>query len=557
MTDTMLIGIPASEPASSSLPNGWRTDRDLLILYGTDDMGVAASLLRSGQERILLYLPEGAEAPPQSDVPVVRRHSELMQYVQNLSGEAPALAHLRILPGAQVEQAKFQQMGQVVSKALKSWYVNRNTLDNFGELWLRQVVTNMAEVVMHPTVDELSDVFADRPCVIVSPGPSLEKNIAQLALLQGRAVIMTCPHALHALEKVGIVPDVVVIGDAQTLAWQYADYDFSRISALVLMAGSSPELFELPAQRIFTYGFNPSVDLWVYRYFGKSGFLASGGSVACTELSLAVRMGCPQVAFLGQDLAFDGDRYYAASVRDGESTAQLSEDGNSFALERDLPVDQFNHRGRRKIRARAQQVLEVPGYFGGTVKTSHTLSVFLDWFSVIVRSRDCRAQVFNCTEGGAYIDGMLHVPFSQFLRRLPVESLEPVELRLARAMMQWNGVGARGSMRESLARIQLDLERCDKTAKACLRLARGARGNDSKLSRLSKEEQRLSRELKAIPFLGLIAQKEIRAATEAGTSATTMVESLAAAERLFKVVLDAIRLVEEPLSASHRRLASA
>lgn len=538
----------------SGLPQGWRTDRDLLVLFGCDHANVAQGLADQGQERIVIYIPKGQPVPTESLFPIVRTHTMLMQHVQNMKGVPPALAHLKLMPGAAVDPVIFTSMGETLTKALKSWYVNRNTLDNFGEVWLKQVVTNMADIAMRPTIDELKDLFVDRPCIVVSPGPSLVKNIEQLKEVGERAVIMTCPHALHALDQAGIVPDIVVIGDAQTLAWQYGDYDFSKIKALVLMASSCPGLFEMPAQRVFTYGFNPAVDLWVYQYVGRQGFLASGGSVACVELSLAVQMGCPQIAFIGQDLAFEGNRYYAASVRDGESTASLSDDGNSFTLERNLPVDKYNHKGRRTIKAREQQVMDVPGYYGDTVKTSHTLSVFLDWFSIILNSDEVLARVFNCTEGGAYIDGMIHVPLARFMQRLPKNELEGIQLRFERAMLPWNKLMACTYMKQKLANIRQDLERCEQTSKNCIRLARGARGNDTKLTRLGKEEMRLSRELKAVPFVSLIAQREIREASEAGADPKSLEDSLIAAERLFQVVLDATRLVKEPLRVSHERL---
>ncbi|MFT5048771.1 MAG: hypothetical protein ACI8QZ_000158 [Chlamydiales bacterium] len=537
----------------SVLPQGWQPDRDILVLVGADHAGVAALFRAHGQQRIVSYLaPEDACAADGCAL-VVRDHESLREYIQSLSGTAPELASVNAITGASVDPALLKELPDLIGKALRTWKTGRNTVDHFGGLWMQQMVQNMTELASHPSVDELSGLFSDRPCVIVSPGPSLDKNIGLLKDLAGRALIMTCPHALQALDEIGVVPDIVVVGDAQALAWQYGDYDFSRVPALVLMASSSPDLFDLPAQQIFTYGFHPEVDLWAFEFLGKDAFLSTGGSVACSEFSLAHRMGCPQVAFIGQDLALEGARYYAASTRDGESVASFSEDGE-FVLERQLPVDGFNRWGLGNVPAPSQKTFEVPGYHGGTVTTPRAFAVFIDWFVGVLASDECSAEVFNCTEGGAYIDGMQHVPLAEFLRGLTDTSLPVSGEQLADCATRWDRAHARTHMTRSLVQVMGHLETCRTVGRSCLKLVRSARGDESRLKRLSKEESRLSRALKSVPFLAVMAQEEIRKASDAGAAATDVQSNLDASERLFRVVLEAVEAVHAPLSESYRQL---
>jgi len=541
----------------SVLPQGWQIDRDVLVLVGADQAGVAALFKAHGQQRIVSYLPPGATGPANDAAVEIRDHGSLREYVAGLTGVGPQLASVNAITGADVDPGLVSELSEVLGKALRAWQMGRNTVDESGALWLDQMVQNMARLARLPSVDELTGTFSGRPCVIVSPGPSLDKNIGLLKELNGRAVVMTCPHGLHALEEIGVVPDVVVIGDARVLAWQYGDYDFSRVPALVLMASSSPELFDLPARQIFTYGFHPEVDLWAYEFLGKDAFLGTGGSVACAEFSLAHRMGCSRIAFIGQDLAFEGGRYYAASARDGDSVASLSEDGEHFVLERQLPVDGFNRWGEGTVPAPARRVVEVPGYHGGVVQTSDALSVFIDWFTAVLASDDCTAQVYNCTEGGAYIDGMEHRPLAQFLSDLATDiqpvAAEELELRAIR----WDQAQAESLMITSLAQIMAQIEACRASAGSCLKLVRAARGNEARLRRLSKEETRLRREIRKVPFLAVMAQEEIRLASEAGAAAADVSSSLDASERLFQVVLKAVRAVHSHLSESYRQLRAA
>ena len=55
-----------------------------------------------------------------------------------------------------------------------------NTIDRFGESWILQGIANTPAVASWPSIDALREPFRGRPCVIVSPGPSLTRNIEQV-----------------------------------------------------------------------------------------------------------------------------------------------------------------------------------------------------------------------------------------------------------------------------------------------------------------------------------------------------------------------------------------
>ena len=65
-----------------------------------------------------------------------------------------------------------------------------------------------------------------------------------------------------------------------------------RIRALVVATTVHPSVLALPAPRIFTFGgVCPDIDRWMYEGLVDLPSLGSGGSVAGTEMSLALRMG--------------------------------------------------------------------------------------------------------------------------------------------------------------------------------------------------------------------------------------------------------------------------
>ncbi len=56
----------------------------------------------------------------------------------------------------------------------------RAAIDRFGESWILQGIANTPAVASWPSIDALREPFRGRPCVIVSPGPSLTRNIEQV-----------------------------------------------------------------------------------------------------------------------------------------------------------------------------------------------------------------------------------------------------------------------------------------------------------------------------------------------------------------------------------------
>ncbi len=190
----------------------------------------------------------------------------------------------------------------------------------------------------------------------------------------------------------------------------------------------------------------------------------------------------------------------------------------------------------------------MPGYYGDTVTTSYTLSVFLDWFTLITKSDRCKARVFNCTEGGAYIDGMLHVPFERMLARLPQDELSPAAERIGACVEAWDAVGASATMQTYMDRMHEGIERCLWLIHECKRAARRARQKRSYLDELRGFEEELQSELGKIPFASMAATEEIRKATAEGTQAGSVDDSLAAAEHLYDVILHAVTTMRAPLA---------
>jgi hypothetical protein len=337
----------------------------------------------------------------------------------------------------------------------------------------------------------------------------------------------------------------MVCADPGDLTRHWDGLDLGGVGALVAGATCRAETLAAPIARRFAFASNGATDGWLAEPLGALPGLPTGGSVACSMLSLALHLGCDPVVLVGQDLAF-GERFYAAEGLDGDAAVEHTANGmvlvkprGSTGIGTPLPD------GRLRFTVE-KRVLEVPGWDGGTVRTTPQLAAFRAWFEAVAPALAGPTRLLNCTEGGAHVAGFEHVP----LRTASAGWSTPVEAApvLARAALDVDP--GRGARAVHWARRTLRaLDECTGLARRCAALAHG----DAQA--LGRAEKKLSRALRAAPLIALVAQDEIAAARERARVARTLDENLAAARMLFGVVERAGAVLAEPLRAAWRALA--
>ena len=532
---------------SIEFPPGWNFELDLIVLFGHDLDGIAQAFREHGQKRILLYDSEARTSGQSSE----RVHTpvELVEAIQVLPGADPGRIVVVPAPPAHIPEDLAPILRQVTSDALASRATHRATLERSGLIFVRQALANLPELAKLATVDVLRGAFPSRPCVIVSPGPSLEKNLRTLSTIGDRALICTSTHALPALESAGVRPHFVLAIDPLPLDWQYGEYDFRQVPALVLAAMAHPDLYQLPAARILTCSNSPAVESWVHEGLPGDPCLPAGGSVAGAELSLALAMGCNPILFVGQDLAMTGGRYYSESVLDGDSRVNLGEDGQSYVLERHMKYpgalsDRADENGVAVNRREA--LIQVQGWHGGVVPTSASFYHFRAWIAARCHSVEGDRRIYNCTEGGAWIDGTRHEPLLSVLERELGEGI-PIESELDARLRRWDPCAAQDTLGQRATGQLAALGKVTQLAESCDRLARRAGRDRRALDELGHKEKELSASLRGLQFLSLSLQKEIRSTTERAARSKSLATNLSASRRLFQVIQKVATELHKPL----------
>ncbi len=253
---------------------------------------------------------------------------------------------------------------------------NKNTMGLFKESLIENVFKNMFMYRRMNKCSEISKILPQNiPVIIVSAGPSLDKNIEELRNVKGHCLIFAVDSALKHLLKKGIIPDLTITIDSRKDVSCFAD-ELSHDIPCLFDVTANPEIVSKHKGRVIV--FNNS-DVYMANLFNAINktleFTPNGGSVATAAFALLCELGQKKIILIGQDLASTNGVTHAGGGND------------QLGYEKSI----------------------VEGYYGGKVTTRSDWLGYLKWFekateTVLEKRKDLR--IINATEGGAKIHGM-------------------------------------------------------------------------------------------------------------------------------------------------------
>jgi hypothetical protein len=174
-------------------------------------------------------------------------------------------------------------------------------------------------------------------------------------------------------------------------------------------------------------------------------------------------------------------------------------------------------------------------------------SMFHRWF-VERMKQVAGVRVYNCTEGGASIAGMIHEPLAAVIDRLA-----PLGARtwIDGAIADTDGETRARRLAAHLDRFLRGLRRCRRLARRAKTLATSGDGSQ----RLVAVERELATALAPMPFVSLLAQREIERAHDIARRAGDVAGYLDASAALFQTLIRVVDRLEPALAAAHARIA--
>ncbi len=256
---------------------------------------------------------------------------------------------------------------------------------------IRQYVYNLDSMIKNPSLKELLAKRGAKfkSCVIVSTGPSLSKQLPLLKEVQERVVIFAADSAYPILMQNDIVPDYVCMVERTDFTAEFFKHDFGNKDDKTIFLLASlvhPNAIEYLEKRGRNYILIPK-HLNFAQYVDLKAFalLSSAVSVAHMALALALELEFKELVFIGQDLAYD-------------------DVGHSH------PKD-YQHSAN--FESEAYEKIKVVAYGGEGFVESHEIWIFFRQILEDLVKYVVSAKIYNATQGGARIEGMIEKPFSE------------------------------------------------------------------------------------------------------------------------------------------------
>lgn len=285
---------------------------------------------------------------------------------------------------------------------------NTGTIMGAGSEIANNDIKNLPYIIKYRGVEELRNLYEGKPAVIVSTGPSLEKNVHELKAVRDKVVIVAVAQALRVLKGYEIEPDFICTVDYGKVNIEHFEGLMDSQTPLIALNRTYAEILKrYQGQKFIVATPNPGFENTGIEVLNQKGTLEQGGSVSHMCLAAAKHLGCNPIAIIGQDLAYEDDKSH---ISNADAGGKVSVNNDGF-IEWGIDDPESSLFEEKKYSMGPAKM--VPGYWGGFVLTNLGLLSFITSFTRMIK--ESSQTIINCTEGGAKIPGTKQLLLSKFI----------------------------------------------------------------------------------------------------------------------------------------------
>ena len=283
--------------------------------------------------------------------------------------------------------------------------MSRNTAVNYEDVIMTNYLDHLKHIADEATVGELLEAFediniSDYPAIVLGAGPSLDKNIAKIKDIKGRALIIAVDASANTAIVNGVIPDMIICDDAGIKVRLLNDSAQAaikeQIPLVIRMQGSLAIRDASKGRKFYMHTSDNYIPELLKEFDTVLHEVLTGGSVGNTAFSVGKMLGCGSIILMGMDLGYPDNKLHTKDAFENEDDVS-EEDENYFY------VDSID---------------------GGQVLTSSDMDVYREWFETMIQL-DPDYKVIDATEGGALIHGAKIMTIDEAMDKYcPTESVD-------------------------------------------------------------------------------------------------------------------------------------
>ncbi len=502
----------------NQIPLSWEFHHDLILVINLDNRKIIDSLVERGQKRIFLLnglidmneLIANNSYPQDVVIHKIKDHEELKELIMVFKTQPPR-RFLALDCGAnKTHQEIMDDIKFSLERGREAAWIRFNTLNRGDTV---KILDNLNNIVKVQQTSEFHKKFEGHSAIIVCPGPSLANNIETLKKAKGKILIICVLHAFRALKKAGVVPDIVIHTDPFSLKHLYFERDgqeisqwdewienndFSEVKYFITSSMGAPYMFNIPTEKILwmspgqKVGGHLPIDIYDYNRVG--------GSVSHSAFDLMIEFGFKSIALVGQDLSF-------------------AKTGEMYADHAHLDMSETRLKGMGER-------FKVKGFYGDEVETNNTFYFFGQSYEMFASElKEGEIGLYNCTEGGMYIEGFEHCSLDEFIdsniRNLREEGINEIFSKESKTNEKY--AADKKAMRQYVSRNMALGNEIAKFIDGAIEIVSKGDFPEHKLAKFDKLQNKVIKKMKRNHFFELGLQRELYM-LQSGLGADTSLE---------------------------------
>lgn len=207
--------------------------------------------------------------------------------------------------------SEYNKLYCIINEYINRLTASENNINSFKEINLRNTIYYINSINYGTLIDEYKDINKDVPAIIVSAGPSLDKNLAEMINYKDKLkdyFIIAGNRTLKALINNNIKPDLLITVDPNEITHEMINsYNYDDIPIVYYEKSNYKVIKNYKGERIL----QSSYILQKICGYTSSPQVCLGGSVAHTCTDIAYFLGCSPIIFIGQDFGYTFNKKFA------------------------------------------------------------------------------------------------------------------------------------------------------------------------------------------------------------------------------------------------------
>jgi len=428
-------------------------------------------------------------------------------------------------PAAGLASEKYQKLDDDINVFVDTAKLSLSSFQVQSKTRIKNLFSNMTVLSQATSAVELRSVFKDIPSIIVSGGPSLDKNIETIRHASGKAVIIGVDTSLKPLLSKGVTPNIVVTLESHDVNYKKIEGIETQCIRDISLVFDPEGNYRIPKKfsgpKFFINTMNTFSD-WLISLSTDLPDFPRMLTVSNTAFCLARYLGCNPIVLTGFDFSFPEDKHHA--------------EGSSMTWKPDFEGGQFE---------------EIDSIYGHKVKT---IDQFIYMRNCLEREiAKTKALCIDATEGGALIRGTeimpLQIAITEYLSNKNID----INYRLKNVVSNKSGLNPEKTinglkwLKSEIDQITIVINQARSLIKRYKGIADGnsaiAESNDSMLSQLHELRNKIISKTELLDIIGDFLEKLLIA--EAKWNAKNHILNMQQYEFFFDEVDEAIQRVEK------------